>query len=133
MQRSRRHYRLTLIDILAAHRAAIRFGGLDGIRDLGSIEAAIARPYTGVQTRQLYPRIHDKAAALVESIVQNHGFIDGNKRTALLCLGILLDRSGYELHASNQEVEAMLEAVARSEMSFTGIRDWFKPRIASLP
>lgn len=65
------------------------FGRLPGIRDLTLIESALARPYTGY-----YRSIAKKAAALLESLVGNHGFIDGNKRTAIHMVGILLENSG---------------------------------------
>ncbi len=78
---------------MEAHRVALaRSGGLDGVRDLGLIQSAIARPYLGY-----YRSIYDKAAALTQSLSKNHGFVDGNKRTALLSLSLFLERSGYQL------------------------------------
>lgn len=107
-------------------------GGLEGTRDRGAIEAALARPYCGY-----YLRIEKKAAALVESVTMNHGFVDGNKRTALHMLGILLDRSGYELVfptslAMNQQLEAMVLAVAEHQMEFADIAAWIKARLVKL-
>ena len=93
------------------------------------VESALSRPYAGLQGGSLYPRIHDKAAALVESLVKNHGFIDGNKRTALLSVGILLQRSGYDLNASNNEVEKLILGVAESRLRFAELRQWFKRHI----
>ena len=81
MPTGRRHYRLTLADALSAHERALRFGGRPGVVNLGSIESAIARPYSGY-----HRAIGRKAAALVESMVGNHGFADGNKRTTLILL-----------------------------------------------
>jgi len=69
-------------------------GGLQGVPNPHLIESALARPYTGY-----YPRIWQKAAALVESMARNHGFADGNKRTTLILLHTLLQRSGYTLEA----------------------------------
>jgi death-on-curing protein len=68
------------------------FGGRDGVLNLSLVESAIARPYSGY-----HPRIWQKAAALVESMAGNHGFVDGNKRTTLILLYTLLSKSGYEL------------------------------------
>jgi len=90
LPRNKRHYRVKLQEVLAAHDFALTFGGLRGIRDLGAIEAAVARPYCGY-----YRSIAKKVAALVQSLASNHGFIDGNKRTALLMMNLLLLRSGY--------------------------------------
>ena len=127
----RRHYRLTLDDALDAHRQALRFGGLPGVINLGSIKSAIARPYSGYYP----PTIGHKAAALVESMVGNHGFADGNKRTTLILLNLLLERSGYRLtpsakHGSIQaEVEDMIMGVARKQLLFDDLVKWFGKRI----
>jgi death on curing protein len=75
---------------LRAHEEALTYGGLGGILSLDYLEAAIGRPCIGY-----YRPIAKKAAALVESMLRNHGFVDGNKRTTLLLLLLLLDRSGY--------------------------------------
>lgn len=78
------------------------------MRDRGAIESALARPYCGY-----YRSIDKKAAALVHSLVLNHGFVDGNKRTAVQMLGIFLFNSGYGLrfsskNAANKEVEELV-------------------------
>ena len=96
---------------------------------MGSIESAIARPYCGY-----YRPIARKAAALVHSLALNHGFVDGNKRTALIVLTILLRRSGYDLDPGNadeldREVEEMILAVADHSMNFDRLVQWFKTRI----
>lgn len=127
-----RHYRLTLDDALGAHERALSFGGRQGVINLGSIESALARPYSGY-----YRSIHRKAAALVESVVRNHGFADGNKRTALILLNLLLERSGYRLRAAEgadrtiqEEVKDAILAVARNELAFADLVEWFRSRIA---
>ena len=69
----------SLDDVLVAHTRLIKaFGGAPGLRDLGALEAALARPRTGY-----YQDLIEEAAALLESLSQNHPFIDGNKRTAI--------------------------------------------------
>jgi death on curing protein len=118
--------------VLAAHDLALTYGGLQGIRDLGSIEAAVARPYCGY-----YRSISKKAAALVQSLASNHGFIDGNKRTALLMLNLLLVRSGYYLRGRsdkqiNADVEAMILALVEHRMSFDDVVAWLERRIAPI-
>jgi death-on-curing protein len=132
--------------VLEAHRIALlRGGGLDGIRDQSLIESAIGRPYDGY-----YRAIHSKAAALTHSLAKNHGFLDGNKRTAALSLALLLDRSGYELVAPDVElaeaeqvteddVEVLTDAsvadmileLVENRMSFDDLKKWFKARIRS--
>lgn len=130
MPRSKRHYRIKLDEVIVAHDFALAFGGLQGIRDLGAIEAAIARPYCGY-----YRSIAKKAAALVQSLALNHGFIDGNKRTALFMLNLLLRRSGYHLRANNQlqlniDVEAMILALVEHRMNFDEVVAWLEEKIA---
>jgi death on curing protein len=100
---------------------------------LGSIESAIARPYSGY-----YRSIARKVAALVHSLALNHGFIDGNKRTALYMMNVLLWRSGYRLRPQrhethNQEVEEMISAVVEHKIDFSDLEEWFRRRIIRLP
>lgn len=114
---------------MIAHNFALAYGGLHGVRDLGAIESAIARPYCGY-----YRSIAKKAAALVQSLASNHGFIDGNKRTALLMMNLLLLRSGYELRGSseqqvNADVEDMILALVEHRMSFDEAVAWLEHRI----
>jgi len=103
---------------------------LPGVPNLALVESAIARPYSGY-----YRPIERKAAAPVQSVASNHGFADGNKRTALILLYTLLLRSGFQLHPSHasepitEAVEDMILCVAEGRMRFDEIVDWFKLRI----
>ena len=130
MPSGKRHYRLTLADALGAHEVVLRdFGGLPGILNIGMIESAIQRPYVGY-----YRSIYKKAAALVQSVACNHGFADGNKRTCLLLLGLMLDRSGYKLTGdgsteANKAAEEMIVAVAEHRMTFEQVEGWMRERI----
>jgi death-on-curing protein len=92
LPRGRRHYRITLADAIAAHERALSTGGLSGLGDLNSLQSAIARPYSGY-----YRPIARKAAALMQSVATNHPFADGNKRTSILLVDLLLSRSSYRL------------------------------------
>lgn len=60
-----------------------KFGGSKGIRDIGALEASLARPYTTFDQKELYPTSIDKAAAVFESVIINYPFVDGNKRICL--------------------------------------------------
>jgi death on curing protein len=119
------HYRLTLADAILAHDTALTFGGRDGISSLHLIESALARPYSGY-----HRSIERKAAAVLHSIVGNHGFLDGNKRTAWLLVELLINRSGYFLDIPDHErVDDLVVSVAAGTTSFDQLVDWFKPRL----
>jgi death on curing protein len=80
-------------------------GGSHGIRDLGLLQSAIARPQATFDGQDLYPDVFSKAGALMESLLQNHPFVDGNKRTAITSAAMFLRMNGYRLIASNSELE----------------------------
>ena len=97
-QIGKEHYRITWVDALRAHEEALKDGGADGTLDSNAIRSAIAQPYSGY-----HHTIHKKAAALVHSLVLNHGFVDGNKRTALYLVEVLANQSGYTLVVCNRK------------------------------
>ncbi len=99
-----RHYRVTLGDALQAHEEALTYGGAPGIRSLDLIASAIGQPYHGY-----HRSIYRKAAALLQSLAQNHGFVDGNKRTALLSVDLLIRRSNYKYRGRSNDVARTLE------------------------
>lgn len=119
---------MTLRDVIEAHEQALRFGGRPGVLDWNLIKSAIGRPYTGY-----YRAIYRKAAALVESLAGNHGFVDGNKRTAFLVLDLFLARSGYRLHdpdgTSDRAVERLILQVVSKRISRDELVNWFSRRI----
>lgn len=120
-----RHYRVTLADVVAAHAEALRFGGRDGILNISAIESAIGRPYSGY-----HRQIAQKAAALLHALIRNHGFVDGNKRTALLITLLLLERSGYFLSLSSEErIDDVVVNVAEGHMNFDDLVQWFHSRV----
>lgn len=119
------HYRVTLADAVLAHDQALTFGGRKGISSLHLIESALARPYSGYH-RPMYR----KAAALLHSMVGNHGFVDGNKRTAWLLVELLISRSGYFLDIPDDErVDDLVVSVADGGTSFDDLVVWFKQRL----
>jgi death-on-curing protein len=129
----KKHYRITIADALSAHQRALETGGITGIPNLGMVESAIGRPYQGY-----YRPIYKKAAALVESVARNHGFADGNKRTALILVYTLIRESGFSLvpaddgEALDKAGEDMVLAVVKDRMSFDDLTEWFKKRIVRL-
>ena len=100
------------------------FGGSNGIRDLNALKAAIQRPYATFDGKDLYPTIIDKAAALVEILVKNHAFIDGNKRIGYVMLRFFLMESGYDLSASQTEKYKFIIEISKGNLDFEGIKKW---------
>jgi death on curing protein len=100
------------------------FGGSTGIRDLNAPKAAIQRPYSTFDGKDLYPTIYDKAAALVESLVKNHAFIDGNKRIGYVMLRFFLMESGYDLSASQTDKYNFIIEISKGNLDFDSIKKW---------
>lgn len=101
-------------------------GGSHGIRDLGLLESAVSRPKATFGSNDLYPTLFHKAAGLMESLVNNHPFIDGNKRTAITSSGIFLQMNGYIVVASQRELVRFSLAVATKEVDVDRAIEWFK-------
>jgi death-on-curing protein len=120
------HYRVTLADALAGHEEALVYGGRDGIISLHLIESAIARPYSGY-----HRSMATKSAALLHAMVNNHGFVDGNKRTAWLLVELLIERSGYRLDIPDDaRVDDLVVDVASGKLTFNEIAEWFARHLA---
>jgi death-on-curing protein len=121
---------LTTIEILDIHHQVIqRSGGAEGIRDLGALESAIAQPRMTFGGEDLYPTVVDKAAALGFSIVMNHPFIDGNKRTGHAAMEIFLVLNDLEINASTDEQEAIILALASGELDRDIFTNWLQQSI----
>jgi death on curing protein len=98
---------VTTADALYFHSQLIeRYGGAQGIRDVGALESALHRPQTGY-----YDSIIHEAAALVESLVQNHPFVDGNKRVAFAVVDVFLRINGHTITESSPAIYAYIMAL----------------------
>lgn len=118
---------LKIDQVLFIHDQMVkRFGGSFGIRDIGLIESAIARPQSGFAGAYLYITIFDKAAALLQSLLKNHPFVDGNKRTALTSAGLFLKINGYNLTNSHQEEVEFAVRVDNGNLTVEQISIWLK-------
>jgi death-on-curing protein len=118
---------LTPAEVLLLHARLIqRTGGSGGVRDIGLLESALGRPQTTFDQSDLYPGLWLKAAALMHSLVKNHPFVDGNKRTALAATAIFLELNGYSLTAGNQEVVVFTRRVAVGVMDLGGMAAWLE-------
>ena len=100
-------------------------GGSHGIIDLGLLESAVARPRATFRGKDLYPTLFHKAAALMESLIKSHPFVDGNKRTAITSAGIFLQMNGHMLQASQREVVDFTMALATKKAEFEHVVEWF--------
>ena len=106
-----------------------KFGGSKGIRDKGSLLAALARPYASFDQQDLYPSATEKAAAVFESIIINHPFIDGNKRIAYLLLRLTLLESGYDISATQNEKYDMTIAASKGDIRIEEIKSWISDKL----
>jgi len=107
---------LSLDDVQFAHRDQIqRYGGDAGVRDLGLLESAIAQPQATFDDQQLHAFPFEMAAAYLFHIVQNHPFVDGNKRTGAVAALLFLDLNGVEITAPPGALYDLTIAVARGE------------------
>ena len=123
---------LTAQQVLFIHSRLIgTTGGEHGIRDLGLMESAVARPQAAFDGVDLYPDLFLKAAALMESLAQNHPFIDGNKRTAITAASMFLVQNGYRLQTTNEELERFTLSVVIERLSLTDIASWFQSNTIS--
>ena len=118
---------LTPQQVLAIHDQMVkRFGGSSGVRDIGLVESAVARPMATFDGVDLYEIIFDKAAALLQSLLKNHPFVDGNKRTALSSAGIFLKINGYNLKNYHEEEVEFGVNVDNKHLSIEEISVWLK-------
>ena len=115
-------------DIIALHARALAElgGGTPGIRDRGLIASAIGRVDSGFGEREFYPGIFEKAAALLQGIICNHPFVDGNKRTGLSAAGTLLEQNTWQLSYNPDEVVEFALAVANHLIDLPDIIAWLK-------
>lgn len=119
--------RLTPKQILLIHDELIEvYGGSHGVRDENLLESAIYQPYVSYGGIDLYPTIFDKAAALLRSLIKNHPFIDGNKRTAIVTAQIILEENGLKFTASMDITYDFLIDVAKKSRSIEQISAWLR-------
>jgi death on curing protein len=118
--------------VLFAHTVLIeRYGGSEGVRDLESLKAAIQRPWGPSFGPERFPGPYQKAAALCESLIRRHPFVDGNKRTGVTVGSYLLSTFGYEVEATQRELEDFGVDVARGALDLEQISLWFEDHAES--
>jgi len=116
---------LTIEEVLYIHFQVIDgFGGLHGVRDIGGLESAVARPQTTVFGNDAYPTLIEKASAMLHSLILNHPFYDGNKRTAFAAVGLFLHLNGISITGAHQGIEDFVVCAAERHLSVETIADW---------
>ena len=103
-------------------------GGEHGVRDLGGLESALARPQAAFGDTEFYPDIFVKAAVLMDGMTRNHAFIDGNKRISISTAVLFLQVNGYRLTATNSELEEFTLRVTTMKPDIAEIAEWFRTR-----
>ena len=124
---------LTLSEVLQLHIwIAERTGGSTGVRDFNALESAVAQPRMTFEGKDLYPDLETKAAALCFSLTLNHPFVDGNKRVGHAAMETFLVLNGFELHASLEESEGTMLALAAGDLSREQLVSWVRAHIKPL-
>lgn len=99
-------------------------GGSSGLRDESLLLSAINRPFQTFDGKDLYPTIVEKSAAIFESIIINHPFIDGNKRVAYAMMKMLLIEEGFQLNSTKEETYNFVIETSKGNLRFNEIKDW---------
>lgn len=121
---------LTLEEVLEIHSSTLRDnGGSSGIRDDGALESALAQPFAGFGDYEAYPTLQDKAAALGFSLVRNHPFVDGNKRTGFQAMDVFLRKHGYRIDVTADEGEDFILSLAAGEKSREELVEWIEDHL----
>lgn len=115
---------------LKIHKILIeKFGGAEGLKDRAALESSLNRPYATFDQKELYPTPVDKAAAILESILINHPFVDGNKRTGYVFMRLTLMNAGMDIEAAQNDKYDFVIKVAKGEMDINEIKKWISKRI----
>lgn len=116
---------IAVAEVLKIHtRLIIEFGGSNGVRDLTLLESAVFRPFMTFGGQDLYETPVAKSAAILESVVKNHPFIDGNKRTGYTLMRLLLLANEVDVSATQQEKYNLVIDIITNKLDFEGIVLW---------
>ena len=120
---------ITTTDALAIHQILIRkYGGTDGVRDMGALESALHRPQTGY-----YKDIIEEAAALLESLAINHPFLDGNKRVAFAVTSAFLHINGFAIISSSAEIyQKWMELFDANSFKYEALEPWLRNVVSKI-
>jgi death-on-curing protein len=116
---------LSVQEVLSLHSLMIaQSGGSSGLRDRGALESAVAQPEASFGGEDLYADLASKAAALGHSLIQNHPFVDGNKRIGHGAMEVFLLLNGHEIDASVDDQEKIIIEVASGKVSRVEFSEW---------
>jgi death-on-curing protein len=120
---------LTVAEVVAIHHHQIEeYGGIQGLRDQGALEAAVFRPQAGY-----YNDLSEEAAAMLESLVNNHAFMDGNKRVGFAAMHTFLLLNGFDLNVSSKMAyDFMIGTMEAGKFRFGLLHEWIAGHIVSL-
>jgi death on curing protein len=114
-------------DLVVIHGFLIEgIGGLDGVRDDSALSSAVALPRQQAFGKELYPDLFLKAAVYARSVIMNHPFLDGNKRTGITSAATFLDVNGYILHCKRGEIEKFAVSIVVDSLSIEEIALWLR-------
>ncbi len=121
---------LTKEQVVYLHTELVKeTGGLDGVRDMGMIESAITIPFSTFDNVEMFPSIQEKIVRLAYGLVQNHPFIDGNKRIGAHVMLVLLAVNGITLEYTQKELSAIFLKLAAGEGGYEELLSWVNIRL----
>jgi|SRR5829696_2845784 len=121
---------VSLQEVISLHSLLIaQTGGSSGLRDRGALESAVAQPEASFGGEELYPDLPSKTAALGHSLIQNHPFVDGNKRIGHAAMEVFLLLNGHEINASVDEQEQIIIEVASGKVSRIELGEWLREHV----
>jgi len=124
---------VTLAEVVELHRRLLKAtGGAPGIRDLGALESAVVQPKATFGSADLYPTLVDKAAALCFALIQDHPFVDGNKRVGHAAMETFFILNGAEIDASVDDQERLILDLAAGRIDRAHLIDWLRQHLTSL-
>ncbi len=117
--------KLTEQQVLSVHKMMIKAtGGSDGVRDVGLLNSSMNAPFQSFGNKEFYPSLLSKAAALCRSIICNHPFVDGNKRTGIHVMLIFLEVNGVQPDYTQQELIDLGLGIAAGNLNVNAILNW---------
>lgn len=116
---------LTERQVLTVHEMMINAtGGLDGTRDIGLLRSALSAPFQSFGGKEVYPSLLSKAAAICRSIISNHPFVDGNKRTGIHVMLIFLELNGVQSNYTQKELIDLGLGIAAGRLNVDAVLNW---------